>query len=455
MVQLASRHVMAAGVALLFLGMALVPAIGLVDAPFGETETTRPTTKVTAQSGLPPPGDIDMPLEEAMFRRMSVREFTEEQVSEEHLSTLLWHACGRRDDDSRTFPGLGESHACELYVLLEDAAYKYDATNHALDLYKEGDFRNSVGWQYEAPVVLCLVWNMSKAGEHIASAQIGAVFQNIAWTANALGLGTVVTGEAPSPINTELGVPATEDGMIIMPVGHPVHDYDFRHRPWWLSLQPRPTIGDMSLSTALQQREENTSLTGTLSPQQQGQLIWSSYGMSPYIDRSQQELNPVVRHRTVPSAHGYYPFEIYVATENGISRYHPNLLTEMNWYFKLAPVDLLGIPVITGMRKAADGDLRSDIAAASHDAVASAPLSIITVLNVDHTRPEWYDDLSASYIRYIWHMEAGAGMFNVLLEATAMDLVSNVFPVENDAAIMDAIGLSGDYDAMYVAAVGE
>jgi len=445
----------AAGVVLLFIGMTLVPAVETMDISRERAETAQSTRYTMAGNGLPPPQDIDMTLEEAICRRMSVREFTDEPVSEEHLSTLLWHACGRRSDDSRTFPGFGEPHAFELYVLLEDAAYKYDAAAHALDMYKQGDYRSSVGWQYEAPVVLCLVWNMTRADEHIASAQVGAVFQNIALTAGALALGTVVTGEYPTPINTELGVPDTEDGMIIMPVGHPVHAYDFSDRPWWLSRQPRPSIGDMSLTTALRQRDEEPSLSGTLSEQQQSQLVWSSYGMSRYLDRSQQEKNAIVRHRTVPSAHGYYPFEIYVATSDGVYRYHPNLLAEINWYLKYAPVDFFGLPVVTGMRRMARGDHRGDIAAASDEAAETAPLSVITVLNVDRTRPEWYDDLSGSFIRYIWHMEAGAAMYNVLLEATAMELTSNVFAVEDDAAVLEAIGLTGDYDPMYVAAVGE
>ncbi|MFO8133838.1 MAG: nitroreductase family protein [Thermoplasmatota archaeon] len=455
MTRCGNHRVLAAVVLLLFLGMTLAPAAGTLELSRNRMGTVQPTPHTMAGNGLPPPLAIDMPLEEAMCRRMSVREFTDQQVSEEHLSTILWHACGRRSDGSRTFPGFGERHACELYVLLEDAAYRYDAADHALDMYKEGDYRSSVGWQYMAPVVLCLVWNTTHAGEHVASAQLGAAFQNIAWTATALDLGTVVTGEAPSPINTELGVPATEKGMIVMPLGHPVHGYDFRHRPWWLSRQPRPTIGDMSLTTALRQRDETSTLTGMLTGQEQSQLTWSSYGMSLYIDRSRQEKNPVVRHRTVPSAHGYYPFEIYVATENGIYRYHPNLLVEFNWYITLAPVDMLGIPVVTGMQRIARGDHRGDIAAACDEAVETAPLSVITVLNVDSTRPAWYDDLSGSFIRYIWHMEAGAAMYNVQLEATAMELSSNVFAVTDDSAIMNAIGLSGDYDPMYVAAVGE
>lgn len=449
-----SHPAVAVGVAVLFIGIAAIPAVGTI-APHGETGIAQQAGPATAGHELPPPQDIEMPLEEAMFRRMSIREFTDEPVSDEQLSTLLWHACGQRTDGGRTFPAFGESHAFELYVLLEDAAYKYNATDHSLMFYKDGDYRSSVGWQYTAPVVLCLVWNTTAAGEHIASAQVGAVFQNVAWTASALDLGTVVTGEAPSPINTELGVPATEDGMIVMPLGHPVHPYDFSDQPWWLSRLPRPVIGDVSLTAALRQREETSTLSGVLSEQQRSQLIWSSYGMSRYLDRSEQEKNSIARHRTVPSAHGYYPFEIYVATPDGVYRYHPSLLTEINWYFKFAPVDFFGLPVLTGMRRMARGDHRSDLAAASNDAVASAPLSIITVLNVDRTRPEWYDDLSAGYIRYIWHMEAGAGMYNVLLEATAMELSSNVYAVDDDSAVMEVIGLSGDYDPMYVAAVGE
>jgi len=39
---------------------------------------------------LPPPMTTDMILEESMMRRMSVREFTDDPVTDEELATILW-----------------------------------------------------------------------------------------------------------------------------------------------------------------------------------------------------------------------------------------------------------------------------------------------------------------------------------------------------------------------------
>ena len=43
---------------------------------------------------LPPPKSVDMILEESIFRRSSVRDFSDEMVSDEDLSTILWAAYG-------------------------------------------------------------------------------------------------------------------------------------------------------------------------------------------------------------------------------------------------------------------------------------------------------------------------------------------------------------------------
>ena len=76
---------------------------------------------------LPPPMSVDMTVEETIFRRMSVREFTEDPVTEEELSTILWAAYGYTDDGKRTVHGIDGVHAAHIYVLKEDAVYKYDA----------------------------------------------------------------------------------------------------------------------------------------------------------------------------------------------------------------------------------------------------------------------------------------------------------------------------------------
>ncbi len=441
------------GVIAVFFSLAIMPTMGLHNSSIfmsGEKEGF-----ALQDYMLPPPLTIDMPLEEAIFRRMSVREFTDEPVTDEELSTILWSACGYRDDGKRTIYDIGGNYAIEIYVLKEDTVYKYDALNHSLVFYMEGDYRDGVGWQYKAPIQLALVWNKTKSDENIGCAQIGAMYQNIQFSANAIDLGVVVTAEVPtSPIDRKMGVPSTEKGKIVMPLGHPEHPYNFDYKPQWISLLPRVEASDISLTTALEERNEGTSFAGELTEQEISQLIWSSYGFSYYLDKSGSS-NTVKRHRTVPSGHGYYPFDIYAITESGIYRYYPNLLTSINWLLKSAPVDFFGIPIMTFMMKVANGDMRDEIAQASDLSVSSAPLTIVSVLDIDHTRPEWHDDFSDESIRWVWHFEAGSSAHNVLLETTACGLSANVFPVTDDESVLSILGLDDDFDPMFVVPVGK
>ena len=108
---------------------------------------------------LPPPLRIDIPLEETIMQRMSMRSFTDDSVTDEELSTVLWSAYGKRDDGELTVPKFNGNHASVIYVLKEDAVYTYDPDSHSLVFYIEGDYRSIVGTQYESPIQLGLCWN--------------------------------------------------------------------------------------------------------------------------------------------------------------------------------------------------------------------------------------------------------------------------------------------------------
>ena len=57
---------------------------------------------------LPPPLRIDIPLEETIMQRMSMRSFADVPVTDEELSTILWSAYGKRDDGELTVPKFNE-----------------------------------------------------------------------------------------------------------------------------------------------------------------------------------------------------------------------------------------------------------------------------------------------------------------------------------------------------------
>ena len=390
---------------------------------------------------LPPPQFIEMSLEESIMRRASMRNFTDEPVTDEELSTVLWSAFGLRNDGKMTIPEINNTHAVVIYVLLEDV-YRYNPMNHSLILYKEGDYRDLVGWQYSAPVQLCLCWNTDIADANFGSAELGCVGQNIYFAANAIGLGTVITAEIPSPISI-IGLPENEHGMGVMPLGHLEIDYNFKFRPMLFSLLPRVRFSDTSLTTVLETRDEVKSWdNNNISRIDLSYLIWASYGYSYYLDESNSGV--VERHHTVPSAHGYYPFRIYAVTKFGVFRY----------IYGLYNIDRWGLPVVSFLLAVKLGDKRSDIALATEQFVSDAPLDIIIVLDMDKTN-KW-DDLSNESVRWIWYYEAGAAAHNVLLQATSRGLAGNIIPVNDKESICSLLSLNKEkFDPMLVVAVGE
>jgi nitroreductase len=391
---------------------------------------------------LPDPMFIDIPLEETIMRRMSMRNFTEDPVTDEELSTVLWAAFGLRDDGKFTIPKINNSNSVVIYVLLEDV-YKYNPENHSLVFYKEGDYRNIEGMQYPAPVQLGLCWNTNIADQNIGSAECGAVGQNIYFAAASIGLGTVITAQHPTAAIEPVGLPPNEKGIGIMPLGHPTIDYNFVNRPFYLSLLPRIKFSEMTFSTALEERDEVTSWnTDTISRKDLSHLIWASYGYSFFIDKS--GTNVVKRHHTVPSAHGYYPFRIYTVTKSCISKY----------VYGLMKIDFFGLPIVSFLMRISFGDKRSDFAEASESYVSNAPLLIITVLDIEKTI-DW-DDLSDESVRWVWYYEAGAAAHNVLLQATSRELSGNIVTIDDKETVCNLLKLDSEkFDPMFIIPVGK
>ena len=89
------KKCMVLAIIVIFCSLVVTSAIGTYDSLILEREGNE--NFVLEGYSLPPPMTVDMNLEESIFRRMSVREFTEEPVTDEELSTVLWAACGFSD----------------------------------------------------------------------------------------------------------------------------------------------------------------------------------------------------------------------------------------------------------------------------------------------------------------------------------------------------------------------
>jgi len=436
------RKLIVAIVILCFLSTVFIPAINIED--FKSANIVKENKEEKSQIyKLPPPMKIDMSLEITIARRKSVREFSDEPIGDRELSTILWYAYGYING-KRPVHAI-DKNAVEIYVLKEDGVYKYDALNHSLILYKEGDYRNKVA-QYEAPIQLGIAWNKSKSSNELyASAEIGQVGQNIYFVANALNLGTVTTvGFSLSAI----GLPPDEKPKIIMPLGYPKCPYNFTYKPMFLSNLPPIKNSSMSLSEAIEQRNETISFGGEITKQQLSQILWAAYGFSYYTDNCLTEKNKIVRHRVVPSAHAYYPLKIYAVTEDGVYRYFAGLYRYYMW----------NLPVLHTVVKIRKGDFRQEIAdASSMPSIHSAPLILVSVLDLRMTKGMigLWDDFSSEEYRWLWYYEAGASAYNVLLEATAWNLSANIVLPTYIDAINSILRLNDNFIPLFIVPVGK
>lgn len=414
---------------------------------------TVPLSVITMADELPPPTPVAMNFEETLWRRSSIRNFTSDSVSIEDLSTILWAAYGLRDDGKRTVKQINGSYAITVYVLMEDAVYRYRPENHSLTFFKDGDYRSIA--QYDSPLVLGLAWNASlNPDPNSSSLEIGAIGQNIQLMVNALDLGCVICGDFP-PVYTlqRIGLPENETGRIVIPLGHLQFPYQFKNRPLRISLLPKIRQSSLSITEALNKRNETTLWSGELTRGELSQILWSTYGYSPYIDRSEYGFTyHISRHRTVPSAHGYYPLRIFGVTSKNAVEFIPNIYDPLDFLF----LSYFPFPVFTYLKQITNGDMRAKLANTTQQpACCDAPLLIVIVLDIEKTRPEGGDDFSGPQMRYLWCFEAGAAAHNALLEAAAWDLTANAYLPTDSTAIRSILGLEGEFTPLVVVPIGK
>ena len=169
----------------------------------------------------------------ALNDRQSIREYATESLKPQDISDLLWAANGiNRPDGKRTAPSCRNFQDVEVYVVLPEGAYLYDADEHALNPLTAGDFRGAVAsgqdFAKEAPLSIVLVADMTKYGNMsensklMAAIDVGIVCQNICVACSGLGLATVPRGTMDQATLTT-ALKLTENHLLLMnnPVGYP------------------------------------------------------------------------------------------------------------------------------------------------------------------------------------------------------------------------------------------
>jgi len=192
--------------------------------------TTFPREKVT----LPPPQTHDgLPLFSALRLRHSVRTYTDQPISRETLSTLLWAAFGinRATSGDRTAPYWRHMVVIDLYLAIADGVWLYDPKAHAMVPVIDGDIRAETGMQdfvAVAPLELIYVAHGDRmdipAEQQRLYASVDSAFigENIYLFCASEGLGTVFRGSFdPAKLAKLLHLSDQEFVTFVQTVGYP------------------------------------------------------------------------------------------------------------------------------------------------------------------------------------------------------------------------------------------
>lgn len=183
---------------------------------------------------LPEPRyESDVSVEEALLKRRSIRSYSDEALSWNEISQILWAVQGITDPRGfRTAPSAGALYPLEIYLVMEEGVFHYNPEEHSLQKLQDGDFRRSLSdaalgqpWVANAPVDLVITGVFERTtkkygqrGERYVYMEAGHAAQNVYLQCVSLGLGTVVVGAFYDEEVKRL-LNLTEEPLYIMPIG--------------------------------------------------------------------------------------------------------------------------------------------------------------------------------------------------------------------------------------------
>lgn len=212
---------------------------------------------IKARSGeiisLPAVGTLyfkELSLQDAISQRQSLRKYSEEPLSQEELSFLLWASCWAKDFRSnerleitfRNVPSAGARHPLECFVHIhrvqgiKAGLYYYHPIKHCLIQIDTGEAiheaifeacmrqemiaSSAVNFIFSAVPYRC-TWRYGQRGYRYLYLDAGHVGQNISLAAEAAGCGACMIGAyMDEAMNDVLGMDGMEEFVIyIMTVG--------------------------------------------------------------------------------------------------------------------------------------------------------------------------------------------------------------------------------------------
>lgn len=181
-----------------------------------------------------------MSLEETIYLRRSVREFSDAPLTLEEVGQLLWASQGKSKYGRRVSPSAGALYPIEIYAVcgnvkgIPPGVYKYDFQTHKIKKTLDGDKRYALSsaslsqyWVREAPlsIVVAAIFERTtrKYGERgirYVFIEVGHVAQNVLLQAVSLNLGAVPVGAFyDDEVKKVLRMEDPEVPLYIIPVG--------------------------------------------------------------------------------------------------------------------------------------------------------------------------------------------------------------------------------------------
>jgi SagB-type dehydrogenase family enzyme len=213
-------------------------SVGCQDAAAGSSGPQAPPAQVEPVTLPPARTTGPLPLETAIYRRRSQRDFAPGALTPEEISQLAWAAQGITDKERglRASPSAGALYPLELYVVDAQGVWHYDPAQNALRRIATGDRRAdlmhaAVGQSpvgaAAANLVLTGVMARSRPrykdrAERYVYIEAGHAAENALLEATALGLAAVpVAAFDDDAMRRVLGVGAAETPLYILSVGRP------------------------------------------------------------------------------------------------------------------------------------------------------------------------------------------------------------------------------------------
>ena len=197
------------------------------------------STESSAMVSLPEPGYNGLSVEEAIRQRRSVRSYTDEAVTLDEISLVLFAAQGITGEAGgralRAAPSAGATYPFEIYVFanrvegLEPGLYRYLPHGHGLELLRAGDFGEalseaclgqSMPAEGACTLVLAAVPERTtdvygERGLMYIYMEAGHISQNIYLECASLGLGAVAVGAFyESDIDAIIGIDGEHEGTV-------------------------------------------------------------------------------------------------------------------------------------------------------------------------------------------------------------------------------------------------